>query len=109
MNESEFTERAEATLKAIEDAIDATGADIEIARTGNVLTLEIGADARVVVNTQAPMRQIWVAARSGAHHFEWNGGVWRDTRDGSELFAALSRIASALGAPIVLRERPQKT
>jgi CyaY protein len=49
------------------------------------------------------MQQMWVAARSGAHHYAWDGNAWRDTRDGSELFAALSRILSALGgAPIVL-------
>ncbi len=43
------------------------------------------------------MQQMWVAARSGAHHYAWDDGAWRDTRDGSELFAALSRIAVGAG------------
>jgi len=47
------------------------------------------------------MKQLWVAARSGAHHYEWRDG-WRDTRDGSELFAALSRIVSALGGSAIV-------
>jgi CyaY protein len=40
-------------------------------------------------------REIWVAARAGGFHFRWDGSSWRDSRDGSELFAALSKIVSA--------------
>ncbi|MFM2446839.1 MAG: Frataxin-like domain, partial [Pseudomonadota bacterium] len=33
-------------------------------------------------------------------------GLWVDTRDGSELFAVLSRIVSAQGgSPVILRPR----
>ena len=39
-------------------------------------------------------REIWVAARSGGFHFRWDGAAWRNTRDGSELFAALSNLVS---------------
>lgn len=108
MTESEFIERAEATLAAIEDAIDASDLDIELSRAGNVLTLEFPDGARVVVNSQAPMQQLWLAARSGAHHYQWADGAWRDTRDGSEFFAALSRIISAIsGSAVVVSGRPR--
>ena len=102
MTESEFLERAEATLAAIEDTIDASDLDIELSRAGNVLTLELADGSRVVVNSQTPMQQLWLAARSGAHHYQWSDGAWRDTRDGSEFFAALSRIVSALGGGAVI-------
>lgn len=103
MTESEFLERVERALRAIERAVDEVDADIEATRTGNVLTLELADGSRVVVNSQAPMQQIWVAARSGAHHFGWSNDEWRDTRDGSELFATLSRLLSAQGGvPVVL-------
>jgi CyaY protein len=104
MTESEFLERAEDALRAIEGAADAV--DIEVTRAGNVLTLELTDGSRVVVNSQAPMQQMWLAARSGAHHYGWVEGEWRDTRDGSELFAALSRIVSAEGGtPVVFGGR----
>jgi CyaY protein len=107
MTDTEFLERAERVLRSIEAALDAVDADIEVSRSGNVLTLELEDGARVVVNSQAPMQQIWLAARSGAHHYAWSGEDWRDTRDGSELFAALSRLLSAQGgAAVVLRDRP---
>jgi CyaY protein len=68
-----------------------------------VMTLELPDGSKVVVNSQAPMQQIWMAARSGAHHYAWDGSAWRDTRDGAELFSALSRVLSALGGvPVVL-------
>ena len=52
------------------------------------------------------MQQMWVAARSGAHHFNWADDRWRDTRDGTELFACLSRIVSGeSGTPTVLSAR----
>ena len=102
MNESDFQAAAERTLGAVEIAVEACDADIETTRTGNVLTLELADGSKVVVNSQMPMRQIWVAARSGGFHFEWRDGAWRDTRDGSELFAALSRVISAQGGTAVL-------
>jgi CyaY protein len=103
MTETEFLQRAEQVMGAIERAIDATGADIECSRSGNVLTLELGNGSKVVINSQAPMQQMWVAGRKGAFHYAWRNGAWVDTRDGSELFAALSRLVSAQGGePVML-------
>jgi len=102
MSETEFLAEAERVLGAIESAIEAVDADIDATRSGNVLTLELGDGSKVVVNSQAPMRQIWIAARSGGFHYEWRDGAWRDTRDGSELFAALSRVLSAQGGVAVV-------
>jgi CyaY protein len=46
---------------------------------------------------------MWVAGRKGAFHYAWRDGAWVDTRDGSELFAALSRLVSAQGGePVML-------
>lgn len=106
MTESEFLELAERTLDAIEAAVEAAPIDAEVTRAGNVLTLELADGSRVVINSQAPMQQIWVAAKSGGFHYERREGAWCDTRDGTELFAALSRILSAQGgSPVLLRPR----
>ncbi len=102
MTETEFLQRAEEVMNAIEQAIDAAGVDIEASRSGNVLTLELDNGSRVVINSQAPMQQMWVAGKNGAFHYAWRDGTWRDTRDGSELFAALSRLVSAQGGEAVV-------
>jgi CyaY protein len=102
MTESEFVELADATLDAIERAVDASAIDIETSRAGNVLTLELGDGSKVIVNSQTPMQQIWVAGKTGAFHYARTGDRWLDTRDGSELFAALSRLISAQGGEAVV-------
>jgi len=106
MTESEFLELAERTLDAIEATVEAAPIEVDVTRAGNVLTLELADGSRVVVNSQAPMQQLWVAAKSGGFHYERRDGDWLDTRDGTELFAALSRILSAQGGtPVLLRPR----
>jgi CyaY protein len=102
MNETEFLAAAERTLDEIEAAVEACDADLDTTRTGNVLTLELVDGSKIIVNSQTPTRQIWVAAKSGGYHFQWSDGAWRDTRDGSEFFAALSRLVSAQGGVAVL-------
>jgi CyaY protein len=100
--------QAEATLAAIEAAFDRLNdvdlLDVECSRSGNVLQIEfIDNGSKIIVNSQTPMRELWVAAKSGGFHYKHNGAQWVNTRDESELFAALSEIASAQGgAPVVL-------
>jgi CyaY protein len=102
MSENEFLDLAEATLDKIETALDRLAdedlLDVECSRSGNVLDIEfIDNGSKIIVNSQAPMQELWVAAKSGGFHFKRVGERWIDTRDGSELFAALSLLASAQG------------
>ena len=99
MSESEFLAQAEATLTAIASALDRLNdedvVDVECSRSGNVLEIEfIDNGSKIIVNSQAPMREMWIAARSGGFHYKRVGDQWINTRDGSELFAALSSLAS---------------
>jgi CyaY protein len=104
MTESEFLAAAEATLAQVESAIDGADLDVDVERSGNVLTLVFEGGGRVIINTQAPMSQIWLASKSGAHHYALRDRAWIDTRDGTELFAVLSRVVSIeSGQSIVLR------
>lgn len=108
MSESEFLALAEASLDAIEAAFDrlndADLLDVECSRSGNVLQIEfVENGSKIIVNSQAPMQELWVAAKSGGFHYKRVGAEWINTRDGSELFAALSGMASAqAGAPLTL-------
>jgi CyaY protein len=94
MSEKQFHEQCERTLRAIENAIDACGVDIDTSRSGQVLELEFDDGSKIIVNGNEPVREIWVAARSGAFHYRDDAGKWVDTRSGDELFATLSRLAS---------------
>ena len=94
MNESDFHRAVDAVLARIENAAEATDS-IDVELEAGILTLTGQDGARVIVNRQTPNREIWVAARSGGFHFRHDGGAWRDTRSGEELFASLVRIVEA--------------
>lgn len=106
MTENEFLDLADATLEAIEAAAESmaeeSDLDIEVNRRGNVLELELEG-GKVIINSQAPMKEMWVAARSGGFHYRREGERWVDTRSGKEMFAALSEILSGqLGEAVSL-------
>jgi len=102
MTESEFLDLAESTLDEIEGRFDALFdedvVDVECKRSGNVLEIEFVANgSKIIVNSQAPLQEMWVAARAGGFHYKRVGDEWRNTRDDSELFASLSAYASQQG------------
>ena len=106
-SESEFERMASETLAGIEAAVeaaaDSAGIDIDLQlKPGGVLALEFEDGSKMIVNRQSATREIWVAARSGGYHFRYDGRRWVDTRDGGELFAALSRMVSAQGGAAVI-------
>ncbi|TFW16558.1 iron donor protein CyaY [Duganella callida] len=110
MGESEFLAQAEATLDAIEAALDRLNddnmIDVECSRSGNVLEIEfIDNGSKIIVNSQAAMQELWVASRSGGYHYKQVDGKWINGRDNTELFTALSEMVTAQGgSPVVLTD-----
>ena len=99
LSDAEFHERTHALLAHIETTCDRwlqdDLVDIDTQRTGGLLELHFPGGSKIVVNTQPPLHELWLAARDGGFHYRWDGSAWRDTRDGSEFVATLSRLASA--------------
>jgi CyaY protein len=95
MNETDFEAQATAALEALEQALENAGEDIDYElKAGGILEIEFEDGSKIIVNRHAAAREIWVAARSGGFHYRWDGQAWRNTRDGSELFEALSALVS---------------
>lgn len=108
MTESEFLALIDQVLDSIESQADdwavSLDIDVETSRSGNVLTMVFEDNTHVVVNGQAAMRELWVAARSGGFHYRYDGQHWNDTRGGPALPDALSQICSAAaGVPVAIR------
>ena len=104
MNEADFQRQATATLERIEKAIEAADADIDFENSGDILTLEFANGSKIIVNKQAAARQIWVAARSGGFHYNFDAlkKHWVNDQNGNELFGELSRLASEQAGTSVL-------
>lgn len=99
MEEREFMLAADVELARIEAALEAASesgvADFDFeTKPGGVIEIEFENGSKIIVNRHGAAREIWVAAKSGGYHFRPEGGLWRGTRDGEELLAALSRTVS---------------
>ncbi|MCP4232739.1 MAG: iron donor protein CyaY [Aestuariibacter sp.] len=109
MNESEFNRLAEQVLLDIEDAIEASGADIDYDTAGGILTLEFTNASQIIINKQTPLCQIWVAARTGGFHFDYDEErqVWcLDADHQCDLFSQLGLYCSQQAGESVRLEAP---
>ena len=109
MNESEFHAVADRTIEDIQDAIDDSGADIDYEEVGGVLTLEFDNGSKIIFSKQPPAMQLWMAARSGGFHFDYDsaGQQWIcDSGDNEELYAMLSRLSTEQGGEAIELSAP---
>ena len=98
MTDSEFMDRAEILLKAVEASCDRINdenlADIDNQRTGGMVTLVFSNQSQIVINLQKPLHEIWLAAKSGGYHYKFDSCQWMDTKGQGEFLTSLSRYAS---------------
>ncbi len=106
MTESEFRDLADQTIEDIQTAIDDSGADVDYEESGGVLTLEFDNGSKIIFSRQAPVKQLWMAAKSGGFHFDYDETKQQwllDSDTHEELYAMLSRLASEQGGePVAL-------
>jgi CyaY protein len=98
LSDAEYHAKTHAVLAAIEACIDrwldADVVDIDTQRTGGLLELTFPNRSKIVVNTQPPLHELWLASRGGGYHFAFREGRWLDTREGLDFSEVLSREAS---------------
>lgn len=110
IDDKQFHQLGSNLLHAIELALEAADEeldlDLDIERQGgNVINIRFRDKSVIVVNTQPPLHEIWVAAKSGGYHYRWAGTMakplWLDTKTGKELFSDLTQFASAQAGKVV--------
>ena len=98
LTDSEYHAKSSAVLASVEASVDAwlqdDVVDIDAMRTGGLLELSFPNGSKIVINTQPPLHELWMAARSGGFHYKYVQGSWADTRDGRDFFEALAVCAS---------------
>lgn len=87
MKDTEFHQLADQQLQLIEEAIEDSGADIDFETSGNVMTLEFEDRSQIIINKQEPMREIWLASKSGGYHFSMQQGQWICSKTHHELLS----------------------
>jgi CyaY protein len=100
---SHLLQSLEVALEAADDTLDL---DLDVERQGgNVINIRFKDRSVIVVNTQPPLHEIWVAAKSGGYHYRWAGTLakplWLDTKTGRELLSDLSEFATAQAGQVI--------
>jgi CyaY protein len=94
LDEREYRLLCDKTLRAIDAAFEEIDPDlVESTISQGALTLLFADKVRAIVSPQPPVRQMWLAYRDRAWHFDWNGTTWVDDKDASvELYRQLEVI-----------------
>ena len=117
IDDKQFHEQGSHLLHSIELALEAADDDLDLdldveRQGGNVINIRFRDKSVIVVNTQPPLHEIWVAAKSGGYHYRWVGTMshplWLDTKTGRELLSDLSQFASAQAGKSISIELKKK-
>ena len=110
LSDAEYRRLTSAILAGLEATVDrwleADVIDIDSHRTGGLLELSFPGGSKLIINTQPPLQELWLAARAGGFHFRHVDSRWCDTRSGEDFFAVLSAQASAQGGRALSFDAP---
>ena len=98
LTDAQFHRLTDAILRHVEQTLDRwledDVVDIDARRTGGLLELVFPDRSHIVINTQPPLHEIWLASRAGGFHFRHVAGQWVDTRGVDTFHQVLAREAS---------------
>ncbi len=103
MTEAEFLARYQATLKHIEETVEAAinndDAAIDYESGNDMLTLSFSNKSVAIISRQTAISQLWLAARSGGFHFDYQPDLqtWVCTSTAETLPVMLQSICRQQG------------
>ncbi|MCF7201446.1 iron donor protein CyaY [Pseudomonas oligotrophica] len=99
LSEARYHDLVDAAQQRIEDAFDDSGLDVDLENAGGVLTVRFANASQLIVSRQPSMRQLWVAARSGGFHFDFDEDeqAWLCDSSGERLGELLERATREQG------------
>lgn len=94
LTEARFHDLVDATQQSLEDIFDDSGLDVDLENSAGVLTVKFENGSQLIFSRQEPLRQLWLAARSGGFHFDYDEEEKRWGCDSSDelLSEMLTRI-----------------
>ncbi|MES2819113.1 MAG: iron donor protein CyaY [Pseudomonadota bacterium] len=84
LSEARFHDLVDATQQAVEDIFDDCDLDLDLDNSAGVLTVRFENGSQLVFSRQAPIRQLWLTARSGGFHFDYDPDSERWICDSSD-------------------------
>lgn len=103
MTEAEFLDLYKQTLMHIEETVEAAindaDAELDYESGNDMLTLTFRNGSVAIISRQSAIRQLWLAARSGGFHFDYDAGAgqWRCTVNARSLPDMLREVCAEQG------------
>ena len=72
LTEARFHDLVDASQQVLEDIFDDSGLDVDIENSAGVLTVKFENGSQLIFSRQEPLRQLWLAARSGGFHYDYD-------------------------------------
>ncbi|HDS1736335.1 MULTISPECIES: iron donor protein CyaY [Pseudomonas] len=72
LSEARFHDLVDATQQALEDLFDETDLDLDMENSAGVLTIKFENGSQLIFSRQEPLRQLWLADKSGGFHFDYD-------------------------------------
>ncbi|PWB32694.1 iron donor protein CyaY [Pseudomonas sp. SDI] len=97
LTEARFHDLVDATQQALEDLFDESGMDLDMENAAGVLTITFDNGSQLIFSRQEPLRQLWLADRSGGFHFDYDeqSNKWTCEKTEELLGEMLERIVWA--------------
>jgi CyaY protein len=94
LTEARFHDLVDTVQQAVEDIFDDCDLDLDLESSAGVLTVRFENGTQLIFSRQEPIRQLWLAARSGGFHFDYDDASERWICDSSDelLGEMLARI-----------------
>ncbi|MFI4938134.1 MAG: iron donor protein CyaY [Candidatus Berkiellales bacterium] len=90
MDEQQFHAEVDALFLEVEKWLEDNNQDIDFESQEGRLTIITPQGSQLILSRQTPLREIWLAAKSGAYHFQKIQAQWC-TQQGQTLFALLAQ------------------
>lgn len=94
MTESEFFAVTNHLLTMIETQVENADIDVDTSIEEGILELTFLDESQIIVNRHMINQEIWVAAKMGGVHYQFNGKVWSNTRTGANFLEELAKAIS---------------
>jgi CyaY protein len=107
VTEAEFLTIYKRTLvhieQTVEDAINQSDAALDYESGNDMLTLSFKGGSVAIISRQSAICQLWLAARSGGFHYDYDAGArqWICTANGKSLAGMLSEVCLQQGGVVI--------
>ena len=100
LSEARFHDLVDHLQQDVEDVFDDSGLDVDLENSNGVLTVRFENGSQLILSRQEPLRQLWVAARSGGFHFDYDqiSERWICDTSGERLGELLGRVVQEQAA-----------